>query len=46
MSNGFSELTKFTTIAVALLLLQPSYAHHSDAGIDMDSVAAFEGTVN
>ena len=31
---------------IAPLLLQPSLAHHSDAGIDMTSIVAFEGTVS
>jgi hypothetical protein len=35
-----------TIIAVALLYIGSSQAHHSDAGIDMDSVVAFEGSVS
>ena len=34
-----------TTITAALLLASPVSGHHSDAGIDMDSLVAFEGTV-
>ena len=34
-----------TTIIAALLLAPPVLAHHSDAGMDMESVIAFEGTV-
>ena len=46
MADGFGTLAKRIFIAMALVLLQPSYAHHSDAGIDMTSVVAFEGTVS
>ncbi len=34
-----------TTFAVALVIALPVAAHHSDAGLDMESVIAFEGTV-
>ena len=34
-----------TVFAAALVLASPLSAHHSDAGMDMDSVVAFEGTV-
>ena len=30
---------------VALIFVSPASAHHSDAGMDMESVIAFEGTV-
>ena len=30
---------------VALIFVSPAAAHHSDAGMDMESVIAFEGTV-
>lgn len=33
-------------IAITLLMATPGYAHHSDAGLDMESVVAFEGRVN
>jgi len=46
MSNVVGKLNKFSIMAVVLVLFQPSHAHHSDAGIDMESVVAFEGTVN
>jgi hypothetical protein len=32
-------------VAVVLVIASPARAHHSDAGIDTDAVAAFEGTV-
>jgi len=34
-----------TTLTVALLSTVPALAHHSDAGIDMDSTVTLEGTV-
>ena len=34
-----------TTIAACLLLASPVTGHHSDAGLDMDSVVTFEGTI-
>ncbi len=34
-----------TTFAAALVIASPVAAHHSDAGLDMESVIAFEGTV-
>jgi len=40
------RMTKYAIIVTTLLFFGPSYAHHSDAGIDMKSVVAFEGTVN
>ena len=36
---------KFAVTAAALVLVGPVSAHHSDAGMDMESVVAFEGTV-
>lgn len=33
------------TIAAALIVVPPLAAHHSDAGMDMETVLAFEGTV-
>ena len=33
------------TFAAGLVFAFPAVAHHSDAGLDMDSVVAFEGTV-
>ena len=33
-------------IAAALVVAPPIFAHHSEAGMDMESVIAFEGTVN
>jgi hypothetical protein len=41
-----NRFINFTIIATILVLVGPSYAHHSDAGLDMESVVAFEGTVN
>ncbi|MEO2004791.1 MAG: DUF6152 family protein [Candidatus Poribacteria bacterium] len=32
-------------IAAALIVVPPLAAHHSDAGMDMETVLAFEGTV-
>ncbi len=34
-----------TAFAIALVLASPVSGHHSDAGLDMDSVSTFEGTV-
>ena len=34
-----------TFAAAALVLASPASGHHSDAGLDMDSVVTFEGTV-
>ena len=37
---------RYTAVfAAGLILASPLSAHHSDAGMDMDSVVAFEGTV-
>ena len=36
---------KFGLISAAFLFAAPVPAHHSDAGMDMESVVAFEGTV-
>ncbi len=33
------------TIAIALVLAPPVFGHHSDAGLDMESLVTFEGTV-
>ena len=33
-------------IAAALVVVSPVFAHHSEAGMDLESVIAFEGTVN
>ena len=46
MLKGFYGLIKYTIIAMALMIVRPGYAHHSDAGLDMESVTAFEGIVN
>ena len=32
-------------LATAVVQLAPAVAHHSNAGMDMDAVAQFEGTV-
>ena len=34
-----------TFIPVACLAAMPVWAHHSDAGLDVDTIVAFEGTV-
>ena len=34
-----------TVFAAALVLASPVFGHHSDAGVDTESVVAFEGTV-
>ena len=34
-----------TTVAAALVLAAPASGHHSDAGLDMNSVVTIEGTV-
>jgi hypothetical protein len=34
-----------TAFAVAVVMASPALAHHSDAGVDTESVLAFEGTV-
>lgn len=39
-------MIKYAIVVTTLLFIGPSYAHHSDAGLDMESVVAFEGTVN
>lgn len=45
MLCGRERLSRYLVIAVASLAVLPTYAHHSDAGMDMESVVAFEGTV-
>ena len=40
-----SRASRYTIITAALIAVSPASAHHSDAGIDMESVIAFEGTV-
>ena len=42
MMNNLSRVTAITT---ALLLAAPVSAHHSDAGVDMESTVTIEGTV-
>ena len=39
------QVLKTTFITMALLFVSQAYAHHSDAGMDMETVLAFEGTV-
>ena len=34
-----------TFLLLACLAVMPAWGHHSDAGLDMDSIVAFEGTV-
>ena len=34
-----------TVFAAALVMVSPVFGHHSDAGVDTESVVAFEGTV-
>ena len=36
---------KYATLLAGLVLAPPLWAHHSDAGLDMDSILAFDGTV-
>jgi len=38
-------LRHMTVFAAALLLTAPVSAHHSDAGVDMESTVTIEGTV-
>jgi hypothetical protein len=33
------------TVVTALALASPVFGHHSDAGLDMESLVTFEGTV-
>ena len=40
-----SRASRYTIITAALIAVSPASAHHSDAGINMESVIAFEGTV-
>lgn len=35
----------YTLAATAIFIASPVLAHHSDAGINMDAITAFEGTV-
>ena len=35
-----------TTLAIAFLLVASASGHHSDAGLDMESVVTFEGTIS
>lgn len=45
--RGSSKRTGRVGIAIAVLVMtMPLAAHHSDAGLDMESIVAFEGTVN
>ena len=40
------NLTKCATVfATALVIASPVFGHHSDAGVDTESIVAFEGTV-
>lgn len=41
-----NRLITSAILSAALLLAEPGHGHHSDAGLDMESVRAFEGTVN
>ena len=43
--SGGDFMRDTITFAAGVLLALPVAAHHSDAGLDMDSVVAFEGTV-
>ena len=43
LSNGTGRLALTTALLVSAA---PLKAHHSDAGLDMESIVAFEGTVN
>ena len=39
------RLASFAVVGAVLVMAGPGYSHHSDAGMDMDSVIAFDGTV-
>ena len=40
------NVTTFATVlATALIIASPVFGHHSDAGVDTESIVAFEGTV-
>ena len=43
----YNEMNKlrYAIVFIGNILVLPVLAHHSDAGMDMDSVIAFEGTV-
>ena len=45
MLCGTRRFARLAIMTAALVGVSPMYAHHSDAGIDMESVVAFEGTV-
>jgi hypothetical protein len=40
-----SKIKYVTAFAAAMILVSPVSGHHSDAGVNMESVVAFEGTV-
>lgn len=42
---GTERLGRYSIVTVLLLAVAPIHGHHSDAGLDRDSVVAFEGTV-
>ena len=38
-------MTKLAAGSLAIVALAPAFAHHSDAGLDLDNLATIEGTV-
>ena len=43
---GYSiALARYSIVAALVIFVVPTHGHHSDAGLDQDSVVAFEGTV-
>jgi len=38
-------MRNITTVAMALVFASPGFTHHSDAGIDMESVMTLQGTI-
>ena len=38
-------IVRYLALLTATFLAAPLWGHHSDAGLDMDSILAFEGTV-
>jgi hypothetical protein len=45
-NRNYVPMRRLAILAVMLLPGSPVAAHHSDAGLDMDSVVTFEGTVS
>ena len=45
MLHGAERFGRYSIVTVLLLAVAPIHGHHSDAGLDRNSVVAFEGTV-